>query len=99
MARDLAATVLEIPLDDVELVRFDIMLPEDVVAQLRRAEELRAESQRTNREAALALRTAAQTLRENGLTIRDIGAALDVSHQRAAQLLDDRVAAQSGLET
>lgn len=87
MACDLAATILEVPVEDIVLDHFEIDVPPSVRAELDRAEHLREKAQRTNRAAATALRAAAQQLRDRGLTVRDIGATLEVSHQRASQLL------------
>jgi len=47
----------------------------------------RQESDRTKHLAAQEVRVAAKELRHRGLTVRDIGAALDVSYQRAHQLI------------
>lgn len=87
MARDLTAVWLDIPIEDVEFVGLTIELPDDVRTDLTRAAELRQASVQANTESAAAVRSAAHKLREKGLTVRDIGAALDVSYQRAQQLI------------
>jgi DNA-directed RNA polymerase specialized sigma subunit len=53
----------------------------DRLAQARQAEDL------ARAQAAAELRAAAKTLRDQDLTLKDVGAVLGVSHQRAAQLL------------
>lgn len=88
MARDLAATLWDVPLDEVSLESFVVELPDDVRAELNRSEELRERATLANSEAAHAWRQAAQIMHtQHHMTVRDIGAALDVSYQRAAQLV------------
>jgi hypothetical protein len=58
-----------------------------VGAHVRTAARLREEAHRANREAAAESRAAARVLREAGLSVRDVGTVLGVSHQRAHQLL------------
>lgn len=87
LARDLTATWLDIPLTDVGFAGLSIELPDDVRADLDRADKLRDTAHRANEQSAAAIREAARKLRDNGLTVRDIGAALHVSYQRAHQLI------------
>lgn len=88
VARDLIAL-----LTDAEPNSFDldvrVQLPDDVRADLDRAEELRKDAARSQHEAALLARSAARRLHEDGLPLRDIGRLLQVSHQRAHQLVDE----------
>lgn len=86
MAVDLAATVLDVPIDEIELGDVTIELPARVRELLNSAESLRAEAEAANSAAAADVRRAARTLRDVGMTARDIGEALGVSHQRAQQL-------------
>ncbi|MFT3716804.1 MAG: hypothetical protein QM774_12935 [Gordonia sp. (in: high G+C Gram-positive bacteria)] len=86
MARDLAATIRDVPIGDVQLESFTVELPSDVRTELAHAEELREQAQRANSEAARLSRHAALRLRKSGLTVRDVGTALGVSYQRAHQL-------------
>ena len=86
MARDLIAVMKEI---DPQSFALDVSveLPDEVTVHLERSQALRQESDRTKHLAAQEVRVAAKELRERGLTVRDIGAALDVSYQRAHQLI------------
>ena len=58
-------------------------------AHLRRADELRTRAAQAQSQAANEYRAAAHDLQAAGLTVRDIGKALHVSHQRVSQLLDE----------
>ena len=87
MARDLTAVYLDIPIEDVEFSGLTIELPDDVRNDIDHAAELRDAAAKANQESAAAVRAAAHKLRNSGLTVRDIGAALDVSYQRAHQLI------------
>ena len=89
MARDLTAVWLDIPIDNVEFTGLTIELPDDVRTDIEHAAELREAALKANQESAAAVRAAALKLRDNGLTVRDIGAALDVSYQRAHQLISN----------
>lgn len=89
MARDLTAVYLDIPIEDVEFTGLTIELPDDVRNDIDHAAELRDAAAKANQESAAAVRAAAHKLRNNGLTVRDIGAALDVSYQRAHQLINN----------
>lgn len=85
MARDLIALWLE-----VDPTSFDVApkleLPEEVERHLALAAEAREQAACANAAAAREYRQAALALRERGLTVRDVGAALGVSFQRAQQL-------------
>ena len=89
MARDLTAVWLDIPIENVEFTGLTIELPDDVRTDIEHAAELREAALKANQESAAAVRAAALKLRDNGLTVRDIGAALDVSYQRAHQLISN----------
>jgi len=88
VARDLIAL-----LTDADPGSFDVdiavQLPAEVRADLDRAEELRQEAARSQHEAAALARSAARRLHDDGLPLRDIGKLLQVSHQRAHQLVDE----------
>lgn len=85
MVRDFISILTEQPESAFD-VEVDIQLPADVKASLKRAKELQAEADRARKAAAEESRKAARALKANGLTVRDIGAALGISFQRAHQL-------------
>ena len=86
MVKDAASLLLERPEGD-----FDITvvpeLDEADTASVTSAKEARARLQEAQDEAAQANRAIVARLAAQGLTVRDIGAILDVSPQRAQQLL------------
>lgn len=86
MARDLIALWLEIPADTVH-VEVHVELPKDVRHHLELAAKHAADSAHAQAEAARERRLAARQLKAKGLTVRDIGAALGISYQRAQQLV------------
>lgn len=86
MARDLIALYLEIPEDSFEIA-VQIELPEPVREHLESARRLADEAADALTNSARERRKAALELKAIGMTVRDIGAALGVSHQRAQQLL------------
>lgn len=86
MARDLIAVMQQVDPQSFEL-KPDIVFPSVAYEHWTRAAKLREESARAQAEAAKEARTAALALANLGLTVRDIGAMLGVSHQRAAQLI------------
>ncbi|PZF09588.1 hypothetical protein [Curtobacterium sp. MCLR17_034] len=72
--------------ESFELV-VEVAIPEAAQAHLDRAVALREESERARIEAAKETAAAALVLHESGLTVREIGPLLHVSHQRAQQLV------------
>ena len=70
---------------------FDIevapVLPDAFWEAMRGAEDQRAAAAAANRAAAELNQRAARVLRDEGLTLRDVGHLMGVSHQRAAQLV------------
>ncbi|HEY9312984.1 hypothetical protein [Williamsia sp.] len=87
MVTDLVAVSEEVPAESVEVTSISFTLPDDVQEQLHRAEERQQDATRANSEAAEARRAAARLLHDKGLTYRDVGGVLGISHQRAAQLI------------
>jgi predicted RNase H-like HicB family nuclease len=87
MAREVVSLLLDVAPDS-----FDVRpaIPDEVRAELARARDLQRQAERTQAEAATLVRDAARKLREQGLTVADVGAVLGVSFQRASQLLDRR---------
>ncbi len=88
MARDLIAIMEEVPGDSLRL-DIHVTLPQDVQQELERSAELRDRAARQQAEASRLMRDAACRLRERGLSLRDVGKALGMSHQRAHQLVDE----------
>lgn len=89
MARDLIAVMDDVDPSTVEL-QVDIEVPEAAAAHWHRAAELHSQSAQLRTQAAAEAGAAARALRDLGLTVRDIGALLEVSYQRADQLLHQR---------
>lgn len=90
MARSIIS--LHLGTDDQSGFDLDIQtrLPDELADELARARALREQADEANRRAAALSRDAARKLADQGLTIRDIGAILGVSFQRASQLLGRR---------
>ncbi len=63
------------------------ILPDAVQEAMERSAQLRAEAHRANHDAAEESRRAAKALAAEKYTMRDIGAVMGVSHQRAQQLV------------
>ena len=87
MAREVIALMLDTDPADVAGVEVDVHLPDplaDDLAALRRSERLADDARQA---AAHAQRRAAEQLRAAGLSVRDIGHLLGVSHQRVSQIL------------
>lgn len=83
MAREVIAPMLDSDPADVGDVEVDVHLPDDLAA-LRRSERLADDARQA---ATHAQRRAAEQLRAAGLSVRDIGRLLGVSHQRVSQIL------------
>lgn len=85
-ARDLIAVWLETPEDSFN-IDVQVELPDTVKHHLKLAAKLRQEAADAQAAAAEEYRRAAIELKDDGLTMRDIGKALGFSHQRAHQLV------------
>jgi hypothetical protein len=86
MSRDFIAAMTDSPESsfDIDVI---IQLPADVVAHLAESERLREQAAIARSQSAEEARIAARLLKSSGLTVREIGRALKVSHQRAQQLV------------
>jgi len=90
MARDLICLVenergANLEPDAIELSR-TINLPDDVTQHLRQADALREQARQTQQSALDEQAGAVQALRKSGVSLRDAGRALGLSHQRVSQL-------------
>jgi hypothetical protein len=88
MARDYIAIVLDVPIADVEV---DVSVIDvhgvDIAAEVAEIETQRAEAEAARARATEATRRLARRLADENVPVRDIGAILKVSHQRAHQLV------------
>lgn len=86
MARDYIAGKTDAPADSFD-VSISIELPKAVRELLANAQRLRDVADEARKESATNARQAAKALKDEGLTVRDIGSALGISFQRAQQLI------------
>lgn len=86
MARDLLALVLGVSPDSFHVER-EVDLPDAVRHHLELADKHASDASWFQAESARERRFAAREMQAAGLTVRDIGAALGISHQRAQQLI------------
>lgn len=86
MARDWLSLMNDRDAESFEL-DIEVVIPRAAQQHLERARELREASARARVEAARETAAAALVLHESGLTVREIGPLLHVSHQRAQQLV------------
>jgi hypothetical protein len=87
MARDLVVVMTGEASEDIDL-NISVETPVEVKAHLALAAKFREEARIAQAEAAAELRRAARELKASGMPLRDIGAILDVSYQRAHQLVN-----------
>lgn len=83
---DLVSIFTDVPAEDVT-VDVRIQLPENIASIRKEADELFEKARASNALAAERSRQAAKLLKEQGMTLKEIGQALDISYQRAAQLV------------
>ena len=86
MAVDYIAAVTDVAEGDVR-VDVTLILPAAIQSHLSRAAELRLAEAEARTRAAEESRMAARELKAAGLTFREVGTVLGVSHQRAQQLV------------
>ncbi|TDD09296.1 hypothetical protein E1181_04805 [Saccharopolyspora terrae] len=86
MAQDLIEIMTGDPGESIEL-DITISLPEEVQERLDRAAELRSQASRAQGQAAEEFSSAARTLHDQGMSMREIGEVLGISYQRAHQLV------------
>lgn len=94
MARDAIAVALDVAPDTFAVV-VTTELDADTLRLIKEAERTREEAALAQARAAAALAASVQHLRRRGLTVRDAGKLLGLSHQRVAQLLTSRVTTKS----
>jgi hypothetical protein len=89
MARDLIAIMADIDPESFD-VNYAVHVSDEVTTHLQQVHKLREIAATANAGAASELRAAARHLVQvDGLTVRDVGRMLGVSHQRVHQLVHD----------
>ena len=88
MARDLISLMLDVPSDSFEL-DVDLAVPAAVAALVDDANALTNSADRLRHEAGARMRAAAAALHAGGMPMGDVGTVLQVSRQRAQQLVAD----------
>lgn len=91
MTREVLSILLDESPESVE-VELKVILSEGMQATIDQARDHREVADRERRRASAASRNAARSLADAGLSVRDIGALLGVTYQRAAQLLREEAA-------
>lgn len=86
MARDLVQVMTDIPIDDITVT---IHLPAELADAITAMRQARAEVVTAETAARDAQQAAAVALRNAGAPLRDIAAAIGVSHQRVHQILEE----------
>ncbi len=84
--RSLVALMAEVDPKSVA-VTIQVKFPEEIQQAMDRAQELRQQANELQSEAAAASRRAARKLHDMRMPLRDIGAVLGISFQRAQQLV------------
>ena len=85
MARDLLSLIFEVPEDSFRVV-VKPQLPTELDAAVARARKARVRAERSQHEAAEASTVAVTSLLALGLSMREAGQILGLSHQRVAQI-------------
>ncbi|NUJ88243.1 hypothetical protein HOW07_09500 [Plantibacter sp. MCCC 1A11337] len=88
--KEAIAFVAGVPEEEVE-IDVQPVLPEEASEHLERARELRTVADWVAQEATIETRIAARRLSSGGISMRDIGMIMGVSHQRAHQVLHEPV--------
>ena len=86
MARDLVQVMTDIPLDEIAVT---VQLPTDLANVIKAMHDARQSVTAAEYAAREAQRVAATALRKVGAPLRDIAAALSLSHQRVHQVLEE----------
>lgn len=94
MARDLVVVMTDVDPASVQL-EVVVDVPEVAAAHWQQSAELHAQAAELRAQASAEAGVAARELRSLGLTVRDIGAVLEVSYQRADQLLRQGISQES----
>lgn len=95
MVRDLVYTLREEAPDSFDVVIAPVLEPA-LTELVKRAVTAKMNATMTQLEASALASEAVKGLLDAGLTFRDVGAQLDITHQRVAQILASRAAPEEG---
>ena len=92
--RDLIAVWLDVPADSFA-VEVEPRLDDEWIRLLRETRDARSTADKASARASELLRTSVTTLHDAGLSAREVGSLVGISHQRVQQLLAERVGQRS----